>query len=126
MNRKPKTYKTMRTFLLFVLGVLMMTACGPNRESQVETTDEGKTLMEASDCRSCHSINSGIIGPAYMDVAKKYETTEASVEMLAERIIKGGSGVWGEIPMNPHTDISKDDAKKMARYVLSLDEGDQK
>ena len=115
----------MRTCLLFV-SVVLMIACRTNKEDQTKTAEDGKTLMEASDCRSCHSINNRIIGPAHMDVAKKYETTDANVEMLAERIIKGGSGVWGDTPMNPHTDISKDDAKKMARYILSLDEGDQK
>lgn len=83
---------------------------------------EGKILVDKSDCRTCHSINNKIIGPAHMDVAKKYKTTDANVEMLADRIIKGGSGVWGETPMNPHADLSPEDAKKMALYVLSLDE----
>lgn len=56
-----------------------------------------------------------------MDVAKKYEFTKANVDMLADKIIKGGSGVWGEIPMTAHADLSKADAEKMAMYVLSLD-----
>jgi cytochrome c len=112
----------MRTYLLFVPALLMMVACGPSKEDQIKMIEEGKALVEASDCKTCHSINNRIIGPAHMDVAKKYETTDANVEMLANRIIKGGSGAWGETPMNAHADLSQEDAKKMARYVLSLDE----
>ena len=112
----------MRTYLLFVPAVLLLTACGSGKEDQTKIIEEGRILVSTSDCKTCHSINNKIIGPAHMDVAKKYETTDANVDMLADRIIKGGSGVWGETPMNAHTDISQEDAKKMARYVLSLDE----
>jgi cytochrome c len=82
---------------------------------------EGEQLVAQSDCKTCHHATNKIIGPAHADVAKKYEFTAANVDLLADRIIKGGSGVWGEMPMNPHPDLSADDAKKMARYVLSLD-----
>jgi cytochrome c len=82
---------------------------------------QGESLVKASDCKTCHHTTNKIIGPAHMDVAKKYEFTEANVKMLADKIIKGGSGVWGQIPMTAHPDISQADAEKMARYVLSLD-----
>jgi cytochrome c len=82
---------------------------------------EGEQLVAQSDCKTCHHSTNKIIGPAHTDVAKKYEFTAANVDLLADRIIKGGSGVWGEMPMNPHPDLSVEDAKKMARYVLSLD-----
>jgi cytochrome c len=81
----------------------------------------GEALVKANDCKTCHHPTNKIIGPAHLDVAKKYEFTKANVEMLADKIIKGGSGVWGEVPMNPHPDLSKGDAEKMAAYVLSLD-----
>jgi cytochrome c len=54
-------------------------------------------------------------------VAKKYDFTQANVTLLASKIISGGSGVWGEIPMSAHPDINQADAEKMARYVLSMD-----
>jgi cytochrome c len=82
---------------------------------------QGEALVKASDCKTCHHKENKLIGPAHLDVAKKYEFTEANVKMLAEKIIKGGSGVWGQIPMTAHADISQADAEKMARYVLSLD-----
>lgn len=81
----------------------------------------GGALVKASDCKTCHHKTNKIIGPSHTDVAKKYDFTKANVELLAGKIIKGGSGVWGEIPMTAHADISQADAEKMARYVLSLD-----
>jgi cytochrome c len=81
----------------------------------------GEALVKESDCKTCHHKTNKIIGPSHTDVAKKYDFTKANVELLAGKIIKGGSGVWGEIPMTAHADISQADAEKMARYVLSLD-----
>lgn len=82
---------------------------------------QGESLVKASDCKTCHHITNKIIGPSHTDVAKKYEFTKANVELLAGKIIKGGSGVWGEVLMAGHPDISQEDAERMARYVLSLD-----
>jgi cytochrome c len=81
---------------------------------------DGKALIEASDCRTCHQDAAKVIGPAYMDVAKKYPSTPANVKMLAEKIIKGGTGVWGEIPMTPHPAVSQEDAEAMVTYILSM------
>jgi cytochrome c len=81
---------------------------------------DGKALIEASDCRTCHKDDAKLIGPAYQDVAKKYENNEANVKMLAEKIIKGGQGNWGEIPMAGHPNISEEDASAMVEYILSM------
>lgn len=89
--------------------------------SNSDAIAEGKVLVDASDCRTCHHPTNKIIGPAHTDVAKKYDFTEANVKLLASKIIEGGSGVWGDIMMNPHPSVSQEDAEKMARYVLSLD-----
>lgn len=97
----------------------------PKEEATTPVTGDaiaqGELLVKASDCKTCHHTINKIIGPAHTDVAKKYDFTEANVKMLAEKIIKGGTGVWGQIPMTAHPDISQADAEKMARYVLSLD-----
>jgi len=81
---------------------------------------KGEQLISGSDCLTCHKVDVKIVGPAYVDVANKYEATEANIEMLAGKIINGGSGSWGEIPMAPHTSLSIDDAKEMVKYILSL------
>jgi cytochrome c len=93
----------------------------PKEASSDDLIAQGKVLVDASDCKTCHHATNKIVGPSHTDVAKKYEFTKANVSLLAGKIINGGSGVWGEIPMSPHTDISKGDAEKMAMYVLSLD-----
>ncbi|MEO7989778.1 MAG: c-type cytochrome [Chryseolinea sp.] len=93
----------------------------PKKESADEMIAQGQALVDGSDCKTCHHPVNKIIGPSHTDVAKKYDFTQANVTLLAGKIISGGSGVWGEIPMSPHGDITKADAEKMAMYVLSLD-----
>ncbi len=121
-----------------VLIAAAFAACGSKKESKnaeeyvanesateapssMDAIALGEALVKASDCKTCHHPVNKIIGPAHTDVAKKYEFTKANVEMLAQKIIKGGVGVWGQVPMSPHADLSQADAEKMARYVLSLD-----
>lgn len=93
----------------------------PKKESSEDLIKQGQLLVDQSDCKTCHHATNKIIGPAHAEVAKKYEFTQGNVVMLAGKIIKGGSGVWGEIPMTAHPDLSQQDAEKMAMYVLSLD-----
>ena len=80
---------------------------------------EGKSLVEGADCLACHKVEEKMIGPSYREVAKKYENTPENVEMLAEKIIKGSSGIWGDVPMPAHNGLSKENAKFMAQYILS-------
>ena len=81
---------------------------------------KGEQLISSSDCLTCHKVDAKIVGPSYVDVANKYEATDANIEMLAGKIINGGSGSWGEIPMAPHAALKADDAKEMVKYILSL------
>ncbi|PWS30628.1 c-type cytochrome [Pedobacter paludis] len=80
----------------------------------------GEKLINKSDCMGCHNKTNKIIGPAYVDVAKKYPATEKNINTLADKIIKGGTGVWGTMPMTAHPTVKKDDAKLMVKYILSL------
>ncbi|HEX8326331.1 MAG TPA: c-type cytochrome [Hymenobacter sp.] len=80
----------------------------------------GAKLIAGSDCLSCHKENEKLIGPAYVAVAEKYPDSEANIAMLAGRIIKGGAGNWGAVPMTPHPNISDADAREMSKYILSL------
>lgn len=81
---------------------------------------EGEIIMKKLDCATCHKIDKKVIGPSYLDIAKKYPTNDKNISYLSDKIIKGGSGVWGAIPMAPHSALKKDDAKKIAKYILSL------
>lgn len=78
---------------------------------------QGKDLVESSDCMSCHQPSSKLIGPSYQDIATKY--SDKDLDLLATKIIEGGKGNWGEIPMAPHVGLSKEDAQKMVKYILS-------
>jgi cytochrome c len=80
----------------------------------------GKTLMDKSDCKSCHMIDQKSAGPAYQEIARKYKSQEGSVDQLAAKIIKGGSGVWGNTEMSAHPQLSVDDARLMVQYIFSL------
>ena len=81
---------------------------------------KGLALIAGSDCLTCHKVGEKLTGPAYRDVANKYENTEANITMLAGKIIKGGQGVWGTIPMTPHAQLSQADAEQMVKYILLL------
>ena len=81
---------------------------------------EGEKLMSASDCGTCHNKTQKVVGPAYVDIAAKYPSNDKNITMLANKIIGGGKGVWGDIPMTPHTTVTVADAKEMVKYILSL------
>jgi cytochrome c len=81
---------------------------------------DGKALIEGSDCRTCHKDDSKLIGPAYQDVAKKYAGQADAVAVLSDKVMKGGSGNWGQIPMAAHPNLTADDAKAMVSYILSM------
>ena len=78
----------------------------------------GDQHIQTLDCSGCHAVNERMIGPSYQEIADKY--SEKDTELLASKIIEGGSGVWGGVPMSPHPQVSKEDAKKMVQYILSL------
>lgn len=91
-----------------------------NDPSKNPDYQKGLALIGANDCLTCHKVDETAIGPAYRDVANKYTADDATINMLADKIIKGGSGVWGSAPMTAHDALSKDDAKQMVKYVLLL------
>ena len=80
----------------------------------------GKLLIAESDCKSCHLTDQKSAGPAYRDVAKRYAKEVRAVEVLSDKILKGGSGVWGEVAMAAHPQLSKAQAVQMVEYILSL------
>lgn len=79
---------------------------------------EGLALIEGTDCLTCHKVDARLVGPSYQEVADKY--TDGDIDMLATKIIEGGKGNWGEIPMTPHAGMSKENAKKMVEYIMTL------
>ncbi|TDH25632.1 c-type cytochrome [Segetibacter sp. 3557_3] len=92
-------------------------AAAPNTSPDYE---KGLSLIAQNDCLTCHKVDEKVTGPAYRDVANKYPDNEETIDYLANKIIKGGAGVWGTVPMTPHPTLSDQDAQTMARYILLL------
>ncbi len=87
-------------------------------DSSAAGQNEGLALIEGADCLTCHKMDVRVVGPSYQEVADRY--TEGDLDMLASKIIEGGKGNWGEIPMTPHVGMSKENAKKMVEYIMTL------
>lgn len=82
---------------------------------------KGLALMNGKDCFTCHKVDGEFNGPSYKQVAEKYAgASDEKITELAQRIIKGGKGIWGEIYMTPHASLSEDDAKAIVKYILLL------
>ena len=77
-------------------------------------------LATAKNCMACHAVDKKLVGPAYKDVAAKYAGQKDAVDKLSTKILKGGSGVWGPVPMPANSQVSEAEAKKLAAWVLTL------
>ena len=78
-----------------------------------------EALAKSKNCMACHAVDKKLVGPSYKDVAKKYGNSADAVAKLADKIQKGGSGVWGAIPMPANPQVSPAEAKTLAAWVLS-------
>ncbi len=100
------------------------TFADPTRIERPEESGEGEhpgqVLVEGSDCAACHNPETKTVGPSYQSMAERYEATPENRAMLAEKIIRGGAGNWGQVPMSPHPDLSQEDAEQMVEYIFSL------
>ena len=77
-------------------------------------------LAQKKNCMACHAVDKKLVGPAYKDVAAKYAGQKDAVEMLSAKVIKGGAGLWGPIPMPANPQVSEAEAKQLVQWVLSL------
>ncbi len=76
-------------------------------------------LATTKNCMSCHAVERKVLGPSFKDVAAKYRDDKSAADRLAQKIVKGGSGVWGPLSMPANPQVSEADAKKLAAWVLS-------
>ncbi|MEN5178947.1 c-type cytochrome [Comamonas odontotermitis] len=79
-----------------------------------------QALAQSKNCMACHSVDKKVVGPAFKDIAKKFGGQAGAADMLAQKIMKGSSGVWGPVPMPANTQVSEAEAKTLANWVLSL------
>jgi len=125
--------------LLLLIGSAAVLACnsGSSSSSKTDTaaapaaapvaaaSDKGLELIGASDCTTCHRLHKesagASIGPAYSEVAAKYApAADTTVDRLVHKIISGGAGVWGAVPMTPHPALAPADVKEMVTYIMTL------
>mgnify|MGYP000600223894 CR=1 FL=1 len=119
--------KTTRFATMFVRAALVPNPFDAERlseEEETSTVSPGERIMAKNDCRTCHNPEVQTVGPGYAQIAERYKNTVENVTMLAEKVMKGGSGVWGIAAMSAHPDLQPEDAKAMVNYVLSLDKGE--
>ena len=76
-------------------------------------------LATAKNCMACHAVATKLVGPSYKDVATKYAGQKDAVDKLAAKIVKGGAGVWGPVPMPANAQVNADEAKKLAAWVMT-------
>ncbi len=95
---------------------------GEDEPIDPELIKKGKVLISYSDCDDCHREDTQAKGPSFTDIAKRYPNRQVYIDLLARKVISGGSGVWGYPVMGAHPKLSMDDAKAMVAFILSLEE----
>jgi cytochrome c len=98
-----------RIALLLTLAGLAATPALANEE-----------LAKKHACTACHAIDKKLVGPAYKDVAAKYKGQKDAEAKLAEKVKKGGSGVWGQVPMPPNAAVKDEDVKTLVKWILAI------
>ena len=94
-----------------------------NRKADMSPmTITGDLLTGSLDCKACHTTSEKSIGPSYIEIAKRYQNDPQAFDRLTERILKGGSGVWGQFPMSAHPDLPKSDARAIVAYILAIND----
>ena len=81
---------------------------------------DGDALLQANGCLSCHAKAEKVVGPAFLSIADKYRNDKDAAASLVQSIQNGSKGKWGRVPMTPHSSISQDDLKALARHVLAM------
>ena len=103
----------MKRFML--VGLLMASALA----SQAAMADAGLDLAKAKNCMACHAVGSKLVGPAYKDVAAKYAGQKDAEGKLVVKVMKGGSGAWGAVPMPANPQVSDAEAHTLVKWVLA-------
>jgi cytochrome c len=104
------------------LGIAWVFVCGAAsaQAQQSPDPDARLALAQSSNCMSCHSVSRDFMGPSFRHVAARYANVPGAHEQLARKIAEGGAGVWGAVPMPANTQVTPDQAKALADWILSL------
>jgi cytochrome c len=78
-----------------------------------------QALATSKNCMACHAVDKKLVGPSFKDVAKKYAGDKAAADKLAEKVIKGGAGAWGPVPMPANPQVNSAEAHKLVAWILT-------
>lgn len=111
--------------LIIALAVIGCRATKQVQRPVVDATSykgNGLELIGKSDCTTCHQSTEKLIGPGFQQIAQRYQSTPENMDKLVKKVISGGSGNWGKVPMTPHPDTHTppDEIREMVKYILSL------
>ena len=107
----------MKKFLMVIAAATGVALAG-GANAAVDAA-KAKTLAQSKNCLACHAVDKKLVGPAYVEIAKKYKGNKDAAGMLIKKVINGGGGVWGTIPMPPNP-VKEDEAKLLVGWILSL------
>ncbi|MBK8062665.1 MAG: c-type cytochrome [Betaproteobacteria bacterium] len=96
--------------------ILSLALAGTALALPVQASEE---LAKKNNCLACHAIDKKLVGPSYKDIAAKYKSDKTAEAKLAEKIKKGGTGVWGQIPMPPNANVADADIKALVKWILA-------
>ncbi len=95
---------------------------GESNPIPIKTAQQGEVLIAYSDCYTCHKENKDSVGPAFADIAARYPAQQVYIDLLAQKVISGGKGSWGNATMSAHPKVSMAEARLMVSYILSFKE----
>ncbi len=121
----------MKKIFVILFIVCALYACNASKDDKNETpvttfpaasenVSEEFALIKKYDCAVCHRKDEKLQGPSYVSIAQKYQTKKDVVPYLSKKIIEGGVGVWGQVPMNAHPGMPQSDAEDLATYIISV------
>jgi len=81
---------------------------------------DAQQLLKEKACLACHTVDKKLVGPSYKEVAAKYKSRKDAEAYLSKKIIEGSTGVWGAVPMPPNGTLADDEARTLAKYILTV------
>lgn len=100
-----------------VIGTLV--AAGLTVSGVASAADANMELAQKSGCLACHAADKKVVGPSYKEIAAKYKSEKGAEAALTQKVLKGGSGVWGQIPMPPNN-VSEAQAQQLVKWILAM------
>jgi cytochrome c len=104
----------MKPLVPYLTAAALSLACG------AALAADAQQLLKDKACLACHALDKKLVGPAYKEVAAKYKTRKDAEAYLSKKIREGSTGLWGAVPMPPNATVSEEDARTLAKFVMTV------